>query len=387
MKVLKQADLYTPAHIGIRDILIEGTKIAKIAEHIDEYDSIDEVEKINLNGMIAAPGYLDIHEHITGGGGEMGPASRCPEADLSVILTSGITTVIGLLGTDGVTRSLENLLAKARALNEEGLTCYILSGSYGYPPSAFFGDPEKDIMLMDLVVGVKTAMSDHRSSNITGEELIRLGTQARRGGLLAGKAGVVTIHMGSGKDGLTPLFYAMEHSDIPIETFIPTHIGRNDQLLEDGISFMKMGGYIDITAAVGSEENHEIANKILYCLKQGIGERQITISSDGYGSCPRFNERMECIGLTYSSPACIHELVKILVNEHHVALETALRFVTENPAKLYKLSASKGGLFVGSDADINLFDHNLNIDGVFAKGRTAVWKKRAIMKGTFEGSR
>lgn len=384
MKVLKHANLYAPSPVGVCDILIEGTKIAKIAEHIDEYDAVLDIEKIDLHGKTVTPGYLDIHEHITGGGGEMGPASRCPEAALSVILKSGITTVIGLLGTDGVTRSMENLLTKARALNEEGLTCYILSGSYGYPPTTFFGDPEKDIMLMDLVVGVKTAMSDHRSSNITGEELIRLGTLARRGGLLAGKAGVVTIHMGNGKDGLKPLFYAMERSDIPIETFLPTHIGRNFHLLEDGITFMKMGGYIDITAAVGSEENHEMAEKILYCLQKGIGEHQITISSDGYGSCPRFNERMECIGLTYSSPSCIHELIKILVTEHHIALETALRFVTENPAKLYKLNQKKGGIFVGADADLNIYDADFNIESVFAKGQAAVWETCPVLKGTFE---
>ena len=46
-----------------------------------------------------------MHSHITGGGGEAGPASRCPEARLSELLDAGITTVVGVIGTDTVTRS------------------------------------------------------------------------------------------------------------------------------------------------------------------------------------------------------------------------------------------------------------------------------------------
>ena len=179
MKVLKQGDIYAPEHLGRKDILIEGSRIARIADHIDEYDQIEEVEKVDLGGHILTPGYMDIHVHITGGGGESGPATRVPEASLSVLVRNGITTVVGLLGTDGITRSLENLLAKARAFNEEGITCRILTGAYGYPSPTITGSVERDIALIDLMVGVKIAMSDHRSSNLTGEQLISLATQAR----------------------------------------------------------------------------------------------------------------------------------------------------------------------------------------------------------------
>ena len=174
MKVLKQGDIYAPEHLGRKDILIEGSRIARIADHIDEYDQIEEVEKVDLGGRILTPGYMDIHVHITGGGGESGPATRVPEASLSVLVRNGITTVVGLLGTDGITRSLENLLAKARAFNEEGITCRILTGAYGYPSPTITGSVERDIALIDLMVGVKIAMSDHRSSNLTGEQLISL---------------------------------------------------------------------------------------------------------------------------------------------------------------------------------------------------------------------
>lgn len=154
MKVLKQGDIYAPEHLGRKDILIEGSRIARIADHIDEYDQIEEVEKVDLGGHILTPGYMDIHVHITGGGGESGPATRVPEASLSVLVRNGITTVVGLLGTDGITRSLENLLAKARAFNEEGITCRILTGAYGYPSPTITGSVERDIALIPRVYQV-----------------------------------------------------------------------------------------------------------------------------------------------------------------------------------------------------------------------------------------
>ena len=315
MKVLKQGDIYAPEHLGRKDILIEGSRIARIADHIDEYDQIEEVEKVDLGGHILTPGYMDIHVHITGGGGESGPATRVPEASLSVLVRNGITTVVGLLGTDGITRSLENLLAKARAFNEEGITCRILTGAYGYPSPTITGSVERDIALIDLMVGVKIAMSDHRGSNLTGEQLISLATQARRAGMLSGCCGYVTIHMGSGKAKLDPLFYAIDNSDVPIQKFLPTHMGRTRELFEQGLEFVKRGGTIDMTAGLTREELEETADQILSYLKQDPECLNMTMSSDAYGSAPRFNDKMECIGLTYASPKCLHEQLKVLVCE------------------------------------------------------------------------
>ena len=89
MKVLKQGDVYAPEHLGRKDILIEGNRIARIADHIDEYDQIEEVEKADLKGHILTPGYMDIHVHITGGGGESGPATRVPAPWLALHRASG----------------------------------------------------------------------------------------------------------------------------------------------------------------------------------------------------------------------------------------------------------------------------------------------------------
>ena len=384
MKLIKRADVYSPRHMGICDILIEGNKIAKIAPRIDGYDGIKEAEILDMEGRRLVPGYIDLHEHITGGGGENGPASRVPEAQAGQLLGNGVTTAVGLLGTDGVTRSLENLLAKTRGLCEEGVTCYMLTGAYGYPAPVLTGSVERDILLIDRIIGVKTSMSDHRSSALTGEELIRLAVQARRGGMLAGCAGFVTIHVGSGKGKLDPLFYAAKHSDVPVSKFLPTHIGRTKELLEEGIGWIGMGGTVDMTAGLGEKELEETADKILRVLEADPEAEHMTLSSDGFGSMPRFNEQMECIGLTYASPSSLHRQLRTLVLGRGVKLETALRFLTANPARVLGLTGIKGTIAEGADADFVVYDDGMNLVHVFAGGRKAVWNGERLMKGTFE---
>jgi len=383
MKLIRNADVYAPEHLGHRDILVEGERITAMEEHIDLPQEMPFLEQINAAGQIVTPGFVDLHEHITGGGGEGGPSTRVPEASLKTLIQCGVTTVVGLLGTDGISRSLENLLAKAQSFEEEGITARILSGSYGYPPVTFFGSPERDLQLLDMVIGVKTAMSDHRSSNIGSHELIALGTDVRRGSMLGGKAGFVTIHMGSGKAGLRPLLQALEESDLPPRTFLPTHMSRTDSLLQEGVQLMAMGGRIDLTAGEDAAENRALADRIADLLKQGF-RSGLSVSSDAYGSMPRFNENKELIGLTYGTPSCLQELLRILVQEKSVPLEEALCLFTANPAAVMGMSSRKGTIQPGSDADLLLYDEHLQIQAVLARGRIALQGGIAYLHGRFE---
>ena len=176
IKLLKNANVYAPEKLGKKDILVEGEKILLMRDSIEGYEGLQGVETYDLTGKTVVPAYIDLHVHITGGGGEQGPASRVPESQLSEFFKNGITTVVGLLGTDGVTRSVENLVAKARALTEEGMTVYTLTSSYGYPPTTLTGSVERDIILVPPMIGVKVAVSDHRSSNPGGSGILCSGS-------------------------------------------------------------------------------------------------------------------------------------------------------------------------------------------------------------------
>ncbi len=384
MILLKNADVYAPLYLGKKDLLIEGSKIKKIADNIEIGPLENLVEVVDMSGRALVPGLVDQHVHITGGGGESGPGSRVPESNLGDFIKSGVTTVLGMLGTDSISRSLENLYAKAKALNEDGITCYMLTGSYTFPSPTLTGSVERDIYLIDLCIGVKIAVSDHRSSNIISEELIRLATEARRGGMISGKAGLVTMHMGIGKKRLQPVLDAINESDVPIKVFVPTHINlRSPELLEDCIGFTELGGTIDFTAAFSPEDNEVEAEKIMKLLDRGVDASLITVSSDAFGSQPRFDDKGNCLGLTYSTPETLMQLLKALVSKG-MLLEQALQFFTANPARIMGLEGVKGVVMEDADADLLALDKELNITHVIAKGKLAMKDEKIIMKSKFE---
>ena len=384
IKLLKNAQVYAPASLGRKDLLIVGEKICRIDDRIEGYDGLPDVEVFDLAGKLLVPGYIDLHVHITGGGGEQGPASRVPESQLSAFTTNGITTVMGLLGTDGVTRSVENLVAKARALTEEGITVYCLTGSYGYPSTTITGSVEKDIMMIPPIIGVKVSVSDHRSSNPTGEDLIALASAARRAGLLSNTPGLVTMHMGTGKGGLAPVFDVLDHSDIPARNLLPTHMLRTPELADQGAELVRRGGYMDCTAG-GDEESMEKGAAMLLDLlgRDGVTVDHVTLSSDAFGSQPRFNAAGECVGLTYASPKYLHKTIQSLVRRG-LPLEEALKLLTSTPAEVLGKTGRKGCVAPGADADLLILGDGLEIDSLFARGKTALWQEEVLMKGRFE---
>ena len=243
--LVRGGDVYAPDPIGVRDILVVGKRVVAIDDDIILPESLG-VSVIDAAGKQVFPGLIDPHVHVLGGGGEGGPATRTPEIKLSELFSAGITTVVGVLGTDNISRSVDALYAKTRGLCLEGITAYMYTGSFHYPASTITGSVKKDVAFLQEVVGVKTAISDHRDSHMTLDEFARVSSEARFGGMLGGKKGIVHVHMGDGEQGLNPIYNLLERGNIPINQFYPTHVSRNPMLLEQGIEFVKQGGAIDI---------------------------------------------------------------------------------------------------------------------------------------------
>src|SRR5699024_10632535 len=222
---LKGGHLFTPDDIGIGDLLLCNGKIVAIEPSIQAADW-PNCQVIELNGHSVCPGLIDQHVHLIGGGGEAGPHTRTPEVRLTKVLEAGITTVVGLLGTDSLTRSPDSLLAKTQALNNEGITAYVLTGAYTVPTPTITGQIDKDIAFIEQIIGVKTAISDHCSSAPTSAQLANMAAQARVGGLLGSKAGVSVFHLGNSCRTLAPLYAILDNSDVPITKLLPTHVNR-----------------------------------------------------------------------------------------------------------------------------------------------------------------
>lgn len=379
-KLFKNANVYAPQALGQKDVLICGQKIVAIEDNIDA-SALPACETIDVQGKKLCPGIIDQHVHLIGGGGEAGPTTRAPEVKLSVLVEAGITTALGLLGTDGLTRHPETLLAKTRALNTEGITAYMLTGAYGLPSPTITGRVDKDIVFIDPIIGVKLAVSDHRSSAPSIDELTRLATQARVGGMLSNKVGIVVFHMGDSRKMLKPLYDILENSDVPMSKLLPTHVNRNENIFEDAIQFALKGGNIDITSGIAKPIAPHAA--VARALKAGVAMERLTVSSDGNGSQPNFDENGKLIRISVAGFESLLETLQKLVNEENLSLSDALMPLTSNVANFLNL-ADKGEIAVGKDADMLIMDDNLTIQDVYAKGRQMVANGKACVKGTFE---
>lgn len=390
--IIKNANVYKPEHIGIKDVLLIGDKIAAIDEHIViDVNGAVQVLEINAKGKFLVPGFIDSHVHILGGGGEGGFSTRTPEASLTSLTTSGVTTVVGCLGTDAVARDVSSLLAKARGLDEEGITTYIYTGSYRFPLMTITGEIMKDIMVVDKTIGIgEVAISDHRSSQPTFDEFIRAVADARVGGMLSGKAGIVNIHLGDGQRKIDFLKRAVAETEIPITQFLPTHINRSPELFEECVSYAKDGGYIDFTGSENPDFWEETDGEVRFSkglkrlLEEGIDQDNFTLSSDGQGSMPIFNDKKEYIGIGIGKSTSLTIAIKECIFRESIPLEIALRAVTCNPAKILKFK-NKGKIEASMDADICLLDENLDIDTVIAKGKIMVQDKKPVVYGMFDG--
>ena len=359
---VKNADVYSPAHLGKKDILICSDRIIAMEPELKALPEGCRI--VDAAGRRVIPGLIDQHVHVTGGGGESGFTSRVPELRFSDSVKAGVTTLVGLLGTDSRTRSVRNLLAKTKALNEEGITAYCLTGAYEIPSPTLTGSVGDDIMFLQEVIGVKVAISDHRSSNLTKEEMVKLASEARIAGLLSKKPGIVHMHTGVGRQGLKMILDIVRTTDIPIQHFRPTHMRK--MLEDDVVEFAGLGGYVDYTS---SEEPDEKSQEILDVLARGIPEDHLTISSDSNGSMPKWGPNKELIGITYAKMTSLFGQIKSLVLKKGMPLERALCFVTRNVAQALEIYPRKGCLAPGSDADLVVIDSEMEIQTVVAKGQ------------------
>jgi beta-aspartyl-dipeptidase (metallo-type) len=382
--LIKGGAVYGPEKVGEKDILIVGRTIARISDRIDLPGDFNPVI-VSASGKIVLPGFIDLHVHLLGGGGEGGPRTRTPEITLSRITQAGVTTVVGCLGTDDVSRKPETLLSKAMQLDEEGISTYIYCGSYQFPSPTLTGSVRKDIALIPKVIGVgEIAISDHRSSQPSFEELCRVAAEARVGGMISGKAGLVHLHVGSGQRMLDLIFQIVRETEIPIGQFLPTHVTRTPSLLEQAIRFAKMGGNIDFT--VGEKElRWPLTTKqaLQKALDEGVSIDQISLSSDSNGSMPIFDEKGKVIKLAVGDIQNLYWEWKELVREGF-PLEGMVRLVTSNPAKRIGVYQTKGSIEEGKDADLLILNKDFEIDTVMAKGQMMIRQGKVMVKGTFE---
>lgn len=362
IKLIKNAETYAPEYLGKKDILIGGEKILAIEDAIDMDDRL--AEKIDAGGKTVLPGLIDQHIHLTGAGGKHSFASMTSEIAISELIQHGTTTAVGLLGTDGATRSLQTLYAKVKALEQQGMSAYMFTNYYGLPPITILNSVREDLIFIDKVIGCKIAISDIRASYPTAQDMLQLLTQVHVGGLLGGKGGILHIHLGILDSGMDILFELVNKYQFPIRHISPTHVGRTQKLFDQAIEFAQMGGMIDITT--GASKYDEPFKQVLYALEQGVSINNLTFSSDGNAGLSKKDQNGGII--LFGAPIDQNLVqVRLLIKEGGQSISDAFKLITSNPAKNLSL-AHKGKLAPGADADLCFFDKDLSLIDVMARG-------------------
>lgn len=385
LELLIGADVFAPAPLGRRQILIGGGRILWIGESLPALPATLGVRVRDLKGLRVIPGLIDGHAHITGGGGESGYASRVPEVGLSRFTTAGVTTVVGLLGTDDLTRTPGEVVARARALEEEGMSAWAWTGGYHFPAATITGSVRGDIVHIDKVVGAgELAISDHRSSQPSFDEFLRIASECHVAGLMTGKAGVLHLHLGDGARGLDFVRRALEQSELPARVFQPTHVNRNRRLFAEALEIARRGVHVDVTAYPRDDDDGGLDAVDALCayFDAGVPADRITVSSDGGGCLPCFDEHGRVARMDVGDPSSLPQALAALL-DRGLRLEQVLAPFTTNWASLLRLSR-KGRIAVGADADLVVLDGSNRIADVLCLGRWHVQGGKPLIAGTFE---
>ncbi len=385
LHLIRNAHIYTPGDFGHGYILIAAGRIVYLGKKPPELDRSLLSSDMDLQGARLVPGLIDAHTHLTGGGGEAGFSTRVPSVPLTEFTSAGVTSVVGLLGTDDTTRSTSSLIAQTLALREEGLSTWCYTGGYHLPLMTLTGSARSDIVHIECVIGVgELAISDHRSSQPQFEEIIRIASDAHVAGLMTGKAGIVHLHVGDGAQGLSMIERAVKETEIPARVFNPTHVNRSKSLFEQACQLTQRGSFIDITAYPTSDDDDawSAADAWLHYSELGCPADRITISSDGGGCLPVFDTEGELLSLGYGRSQALVDCLQELLRRD-LKLTEILPAMTSNQATLLRLKG-KGQIAVGGDADLLVLDDEHGVQDVMVNGVWHIQSNKVIVKGNFE---
>ena len=385
-QLLTNAQVFAPRSLGRKAVLVCAGKIVYMGDDEPTLDTSLAVERTDLGGAVLVPGLIDGHTHITGGGGESGPSSRVPAPFLGQFTRAGVTSVIGVLGTDDLTRNTQTLVTQAYALREEGLSAWCFTGGYHLPLTTLTGSARSDIVNLDPVIGIgEFAISDHRSSQPSLQDILGLAGEAHVAGLMTGKAGILHLHLGDGERGLALVRRALAESELPSRVFHPTHVNRNKPLFEEACTLVaEQGCSIDLTAFPPAENDPgwSAAEAVLRYRHAGLPQQNLTISSDGGGCLPAFDKQGELLSMDIGSSRTLLATLRTLAAQG-LGLDETLPYFTSNIAKLMRLS-SKGSIAAGQDADLLVLDENLELQHVMASGRWHIKNGEQQKWGSYE---
>jgi beta-aspartyl-dipeptidase (metallo-type) len=329
MLIIENGELYTPAPRGKATIVVAGGRIEKIGDIDARSLRALDPEVVDASGCILVPGLIDCHIHLIGGSGERGFASASPAILAKELRAAGTTTVIGLLGTDTTTKTLPMLLAKVKALREEGIDARMWTG--GYDARTLTGNVRDDIVLIDEIIGAgEIAIADRRGVHFDARSLARIASDCYVAGTFTGKAGVLHLHTGELPERLSILRELLDLG-VPAGALHPTHVTRNEALFREAVDLTRRGVAIDIDV---------VDEDLVQWLRVYDGDRSmVTISTDA----------------PIGRVSALREQIIACVRDNGWSIEEAFALATRNPARVLKLH-DVGEIADGKRANLLMLD-------------------------------
>lgn len=384
--IIKNGRIITPQKVlDGASVLIDNGKITAIGKDIEAV----EAGTIDAEGAFVSPGFIDIHTHGAGGADYM---DGTKEAYLVAARANAIHGCTLLFPTT-VACSNEDLFASfetftsAKESNVDGaiLEGLHLEGPYFSPENAgaqdrkFIRNPEPSDYLEIIRRGKGIIRRWSFAPELEGAA--EFAATISKEGIIASAA-----HTGASfyecdtafKNGcslLTHFFNCMStiRKEGPYKHAGVLEYGyyQDDMFVEiiaDGIHvpqellcmILKIKGsdhialITDAMRAAGMPEGRYIIGSI----KNG---REIIVE-DGVGKLP---DRMHLA----SSVATTDRLVRTILNMTGCSIVDAVKMASTTPARVMKIDDRKGSISVGKDADIVIFDENINIRSTIIGGR------------------
>jgi beta-aspartyl-dipeptidase (metallo-type) len=382
LKVIKNGRVYSPDDLGQKDILIAGDTILSVESRVSTDSLPWPAEVYDAGGKMILPGIIDPHVHFIGGGGSSGLNSRTKEIAVEQIIEAGVTSAVGVLGFDRASRTLKALLLKTRALEDLGLTAFMLTGSYNLPSLTLTGSVEDDLLLIDKVIGVKLALGETLANFPEIRDIRNLLAECLRGGHLGGKAGFLQIHMGvQGKVWKKPFMEILREMKIPFSQVVFTHVNRSPDTLDDFLEYIQAGGGVDLTASYTPAERPgslTVGESLQRMIRAGVPLDRVTLSSDSNATRMLPDKRIK-----YLSVQTLFQVIRDLWLTGEIPRPQLVRLVTENPARSLGLGRIKGLVEPGKHADLIILREPFELDGVVLKGKWARRDGQTLIRDPF----
>lgn len=388
-KLFYNGHVILPNSILFGGILVEGCKIKQIIAEGDlVLSDYAQCEKINLDGRYLSPGFIDIHVHGGGGYDFMDGTEEAFLKIAEVHARYGTTSMVPTTLTTTQARLEETLQSfnavKGKEIDGAQFLGIHLEGPYfamsqrGAQDPRYIRNPDpveykKLIDKYDCIVRWSAAPELDGALEF-GQYLTSKGIIAAIAHTDAIYEDVVQAHK-VGFNLMTHFYSAMSgvtrKNAFRFAGVIEAGYLIDDfkvELIADGIHLPnpllqliykvkgpdKMVLITDAMRAAGTDDKYSI----LGSYDDGIE----VLIEDGVA---KLKDRTAFAG----SVATANVLIRTMLKLGSISLEQIIRMLTINPAVVMGVSDSKGSIAIGKDADLVVFDDNVNVCTTFVKGR------------------